>query len=59
MKPWLVRLGLALAVLGFAACSDSTANKTKTKMDTSVKPQEPPRPPALPATLPPKPSKTR
>lgn len=59
MKPWLIRLGLALALLGFAACSDSTAKKTKAKMDTSVKPQEAPRPPALPTALPPKPSKTR
>jgi hypothetical protein len=60
MKPWLVRLGLSLALLGFAACSDSSSKKQVQKTpDTSIKVDKPPAPPPLPKTPPPKPSKTR
>ena len=60
MKPWLVRLGLSFALLGFAACSDSSSKKQVQKVpDTSVKPEKPPTPPPLPKTPPQKPTRTR
>lgn len=58
MKPWLVRLGLSLVLLGFAACSGSDTNKgPQEKPDPSVKPGQPPAPPPLPKNIPKDPNK--